>query len=245
MDSENRKQTDRAGLPRWLVAVIRVVLAAALPLALVLINARLLMSNAYLRWEYNKPGFPEDSFGLTKEDRLRYAPLALAYLFNNAGIGFLGDQVFPDGAPLYNERELSHMVDVKLVTQGLVRFGLGLVGVYLVCVALLAVRSETRPALYTALFAGSALTVGLLLAGVLTVGLAFDWLFIQFHALFFEGDTWIFKYSDTLIRLFPEQFWVDAFLLIFGGALVESVILGAVMWFLSRRQRSFQRGAVS
>ena len=36
--------------------------------------------------------------------------------------------------------------------------------------------------------------------------------FSGFHALFFEGDSWLFAYSDTLIRLFPIRFWQDTFL---------------------------------
>jgi integral membrane protein (TIGR01906 family) len=224
-------------IPGWLVSAIRVLLVAGLPLVLVLINARLLMSNAYLRWEYNKPGFPDDPYGFTREDRLQYAPLALAYLFNNAGVEFLGDQTFPDGSPLYNDRELSHMHDVKVVTRGLVRFGMALVIVYAAGIVVLAVSPAAHADLYAALLAGSVLTVALLVTGLITVSLAFDWLFVQFHALFFEGASWIFPTSDTLIRLFPEPFWIDAFALIFGGALVEAVILAGAMWALIRRER--------
>jgi uncharacterized membrane protein len=39
----------------------------------------------------------------------------------------------------------------------------------------------------------------------------FDALFRGFHAIFFKGDTWLFYTSDTLIRLFPEKLWSDAF----------------------------------
>jgi uncharacterized membrane protein len=46
--------------------------------------------------------------------------------------------------------------------------------------------------------------------------------FAGFHSLFFEGDSWLFLYSDTLIRLFPLRFWQDAFLwaavIALGGA---------------------------
>ena len=53
--------------------------------------------------------------------------------------------------------------------------------------------------------------------------IAFRQLFTLFHALFFEGDSWLFLYSDTLIRQFPMQFWQDAFLwagvIAIGGAL--------------------------
>jgi uncharacterized membrane protein len=41
----------------------------------------------------------------------------------------------------------------------------------------------------------------------------FDVFFTWFHGLFFEGDSWLFLFSDTLIRLFPIRFWEDAFLL--------------------------------
>jgi uncharacterized membrane protein len=53
--------------------------------------------------------------------------------------------------------------------------------------------------------------------------------------LFFEGSTWLFPTSDTLIRLFPQQFWVDAFVLMFGGALLEALVIGGLMWWLLRR----------
>ncbi len=225
-------------LPKWLVAVLRGILVAGLPLLLVLVNARMIMSNIYLRWEYNRPYFPDDPFGFTKEDRLKYAPLALDYLFNNAGTDFLSNQSLPNGTPLYNERELSHMDDVKVVTQGLLRFGTGLATVYILCVGLLATSRTTRPGLYDALFKGSILTLGLIVVGLAATALSFDWLFTQFHALFFEGESWIFPYSDTLIRLFPTRFWIDAFVLTFGGTLVEALLLGGSMWLGIRRRRT-------
>lgn len=219
-------------LPAWLATALKVYLVAALPLALVLLNARLLMSDTFLRLEYNRPGFPADTYGFTTEDRLTYAPLALNYLFNDAGIDFLGDQTFADGSPLYNERELSHMADVKDVTRMLTTFGYVLVALYAVSVVLLALRPATHPRLQTGLLQSGIFTIGLLIALIVIVALNFNAFFVQFHALFFEGDSWIFLYSDTLIRLFPEQFWTDAFVLLFGGAIVEALLIGggAFLW---------------
>ena len=56
-----------------------------------------------------------------------------------------------------------------------------------------------------------------ILAAVVVVGMfilpgLFWALFEGFHAIFFEGDSWLFLYSDTLIRLFPIRFWQDTFL---------------------------------
>ncbi len=222
-------------LPGWLLTIMHIIITGGLPLLLVLINARLLMSGPFLRWEYNRPSFPPDPFGFTTQERLTYAPVALAYLFNNKGIDFLGSETFPDGSPLYNERELSHMHDVKNVTRGLMRFGFGLMAVMGICILLMAVDPHARPTLYRALLFGGILTVLLIIAALVAVATSFDWLFTEFHHMFFVGDSWLFNYSDTLIRLFPEAFWTDAFALMFGGALIEALILAGVMWRLLRR----------
>ena len=55
--------------------------------------------------------------------------------------------------------------------------------------------------------------------------LAFRAFFTAFHRVFFEGDTWLFHYSDTLIRLFPERFWQDAFLWLGGLSLLAGGLL--------------------
>jgi integral membrane protein (TIGR01906 family) len=66
---------------------------------------------------------------------------------------------------------------------------------------------------------GGWLMVGLagLIGAIVIVGIAinpnvFDEFFVLFHSLFFEGNSWLFYFSDTLIRLFPIRFWQDAFL---------------------------------
>jgi integral membrane protein (TIGR01906 family) len=127
------------------------------------------------------------------------------------------------------------MSDVRNVTRGLVRFGFTLMGIWTVFVVLLALDPAARSTLYRALLFGSFLTAALIVLGLVAVATSFNWLFTQFHALFFEGDSWLFRYSDTLIRLYPERFWVDAFALMFGGTLLEAVVLGGVMWRLLRR----------
>ena len=95
----------------WLVTLL-------IPLALIGLGLRVLLTPVFLQFEYNMPYFPPDEYGFTKEDRLRWAPYAVEYLVNRADISYLGDLRFDDGTPLYNERELGHMQDVKRVAQG-------------------------------------------------------------------------------------------------------------------------------
>src|SRR4030067_1384188 len=63
---------------------------------------------------------------------------------------------------------------------------------------------------------GGWLTVIFVGSVVLFVLVGFGVFFVYFHEVFFNPGTWIFEYSDTLIRLFPERFWRDAFLVIGG-----------------------------
>jgi integral membrane protein (TIGR01906 family) len=218
-------------LPAWLVALLRALLIICLPVALVLTNVRLIMSDAYLHYEYGKPDFPPDPYGFSQADRLRYAPIALAYLFNAEGIEFLARQTFPDGSPQYNERELRHMRDVKVVTRGAMAVWLVSGLLIVASVVVLGWRPETRPALRAGLVGGAVLAVGILLALVLYILLNFNTFFIQFHQVFFEGDTWMFQWSDTLIRLFPLQFWSDGFTLIGVATLLQGLLVGAAAWF--------------
>lgn len=209
----------------WLVTIL-------VPLALLGLAIRVLLSPIFYKVEYNMPYFPPDEYGFTKADRLKWAPYAVNYLVNNADISYLGNLKFDDGKPLYNERELSHMNDVKRVTQGALR-------VWYVSLAILLLLGlwawfggwweSYRLGLMRGgwLMVGLAITIGL----IVVVGIAinpnvFDIFFAAFHSLFFEGDSWLFLFSDTLIRLFPIRFWEDAFLWAAVIALGGGVALG-------------------
>ena len=51
---------------------------------------------------------------------LKWSKVSIEYLLNDAGPEFLAAQRLGDGTPLYNERELSHMLDVKLLIQQMI-----------------------------------------------------------------------------------------------------------------------------
>jgi integral membrane protein (TIGR01906 family) len=208
----------------WLVSLV-------VPVVLIMTAVRLLLTPVFVNIEYHMPGFPEDGYGMTLEQRLTYAPLALDYLMNDEGVSFLGDQRFEDATPLYNERELEHMEDVKELTKTVLNVWL------LLLAALVFIAGAAWRLGYGAMFAGwlsrgGKLTVGLIVALLVIIALSFDALFTGFHRVFFEGDTWLFLYSDTLIRLFPMRFWQDVFIalgvLTLGG--------GAALWLGLRKR---------
>jgi integral membrane protein (TIGR01906 family) len=175
--------------------------------------------------EYRTPNFPPDPYGFTLEDRLYWSQIALTYLLNDSEISFLGDLRFPDGTPLYNERELGHMEDVKNVVE------VALIVWYISLGALLildlwAWRGNWWQSFRIGLSRGGWLTVILIGVAMVAVLVGFVWFFILFHQVFFESGTWVFRFSDTLIRLFPERFWRDTFLALGALSLAGGLFLG-------------------
>jgi integral membrane protein (TIGR01906 family) len=208
------------------------------PLALVGLGVRLLLTPAFLMFEYRLPSFPPDEYGFTTLDRVRWGPYGVNYLLNDSDISYLGNLRFGDGSPLFKTRELSHMHDVKVVTQA--AMGTWYIGVAGLAVLGLVARRFNWPAGYLAgLRRGGWLTLGLAATGgvIGTIGAAgsgdlFWSFFSDFHGLFFSGDSWLFAYSDTLIRLYPVKFWEDAITYIAAIA-----ALGAIGFIMGLRHR--------
>lgn len=208
--------------------------ALLIPYFIIMGAIRILMTPLFLRYEYLKPGFPADPYGLTTQDRLQWAPYALNYLVNDAGISYLGDLTFPNGTPLFNERELSHMVDVKTVVQlGLRVWAADIAALLLL--GLIAVLTHRSGAYLRGLSIGGWITVGAIVLILVAVFTNFDALFAAFHQLFFASGTWLFYYSDTLIRLFPLPFWSDGFTLMGILSTLGGLLFGIGGRALSKR----------
>jgi integral membrane protein (TIGR01906 family) len=219
-------------LSGWLTGVLGLFLVIALPVFLLLTSVRIVMSQAFLQLEFNRPGFPADPFGFTKADRLRYAPYAVRYLLNNAGISYLGNLTFDNGAPLFTDRELQHMHDVKHVTRVAFRVHIILGLALAAAVIVLPWRRDTLRVLWRGFSDGAILAISLIAALVILALTAWNFFFDNFHRILFKGDSWEFNTSDSLIRLFPQQFWFDAalsigFLTLLGAALI---ITGVWYW---------------
>ena len=211
--------------------VLLSVLTIIIPILLVLGTVRVMLTPVFIQTEYKLPNFPADKYGFSLEERLYWSEISRTYLVSNVPRDYLSGFKLKDGSPLYNERELRHMEDVKVVigiSQRVLNINLGV----FILITIWAYRYGAWDGFLVAMSRGGWLTVGLLTAMILAIFLNFDAFFVAFHRVFFEGETWIFKYSDTLIRLFPIRFWQDAFILVGGLTLGVGAALG---YFFGRR----------
>lgn len=243
-------------MPDWLVLVCRVVLIIGIPIVLTLTNVRLLMTHTFPQIEYGLPDFPADPYGFTTEDRLYWAQRSIDYILGDPAVGraeawkfsddgraaagtqappescgYYGDQYGArDCTYFYNDREVRHMVDVRNVTAAVLNVWVILGVLTLSAVGMLIYAGQTAT-LRWGLLTGAGLAWVLLIVAVLFIALGFQQFFTYFHQVFFQGDSWIFLWSDSLIRLFPLKFWFDAFLFVGLSTLAEAALVAALAWW--------------
>jgi len=219
---------------KFISMIVKILLVISIPLFIILTSIRILTNPLFPQFEYNTPGFPPDPYGFTKADRLNYAGISIDYLLDNSDISYFDQFKLADGSPMYNERELSHMRDVKILIQNAF-LGWGILGILLILAGVISWQQKNLGPFFMALSRGGWATlviIGLILVGVVV---SFNGLFTDFHRIFFTGDTWLFYYSDTLIRLFPMQFWQDAFIWMGVFASIQALIFGVFGRMIARR----------
>jgi integral membrane protein (TIGR01906 family) len=226
---------------RW-TNLVSVLIVLAMPVFLVLTVARVLITDWYPTYEYAKADFPPDPFGFTQAQRLELSLVSIHFLESpeppDVAIAMLRAQQMPGtDQPLFGPYELSHMMDVKRLTDSLwkahVIAGLVVAGGLILLLA----RRETRFSGYQALLYAGGFTTLLLIGLVLFVLLSWRQFFITFHDIFFPPGTWTFDFSSSLIRLFPDKFWFDAGTILTVGSLVLGLLVALIGYILIRADR--------
>jgi integral membrane protein (TIGR01906 family) len=215
--------------------VLVVAIAVAVPPTLVANALRALATETFTRWELDR--LEPDRYGLSADEREALALVGLESIRpGSEGIALLERATLPDGSSAFDGRELSHMEDVRTVFGVLLRFELAVI----VAVALLGLGlawTRFRAVVPMGLLAGSLATLAVAVLAVPLILLGFDAFFTRFHEVFFEGDTWRFSSTDTLIRLYPERLWEDVSVLGAALTVVQALVLAPLSWWWLRRAR--------
>lgn len=235
-DAERRAaERDQAVSAKPVLArVLQVLVAVFFPIIVIAAAIRAVTSPLFLWFEYNRPGFPADRFGFDQEERMTYASYTMDYLLNFAGPEYLGGLVDAGGDPLFATDEVGHMADVKMVIQ--LTFLAALILALVSVISIIYLARRYPGGVRRALFAGAVVT--LVLIGVVAVLAALGWqrFFAAFHSVFFADGTWTFAADDTLIRLFPGQFWIDAGIAVAAVILIISAVTLLATWPTKRRR---------
>ncbi|MBP6015894.1 MAG: TIGR01906 family membrane protein [Candidatus Promineofilum sp.] len=218
-------------LVRWLVIL-------AMPLFLGLGTVRAIIAWDYPAFEYGR--IAPDMFGFTPDQRLELARGTLDYLQRPepaAEVIHMLEALRQPGteSPLYNNDEIDHMIDVKNLTDVIRQIAYVSGAIVIAGLAFLLIPSPTRSFGWRTVMLAGLATVIVLAVIALSILIAWPIFFVQFHELLFPPGTWTFAYTDSLIRLFPEQFWFDIGVLISVTTLVLGILVALVGYLMSRR----------
>ena len=223
----------------WLVRAGAVLFVAALPVALIATNVRLLFTAEPLYTfaveRYDVPAVT----GIPRPEIDRAMAEIRDYFTNDQQL--LRITVTDERGrtnPLFTPREVLHMRDVKQLVQSIFTaqsLALGFVAAYVALRLLVEGRAGlvglarlTRIAALGTLAVAAAFGV--------TALLGFERLFEQFHLLSFRNDFWrLDPAQDHLVQMFPFEFWLVATLLLVGLTVVELLtLLALARWYLRR-----------
>lgn len=217
------------------------IIAVILPFVLLMNAIICVFTPQYLVSQYKSADFPPDPFGFTLEERIKYGTESVNYITDYTHKypdDYLAGLKKNDGSPLYNEREVSHMYDVRVLFQN-ARFAMAVMIVFIIATMLLVSKKpDSLPGFLHALRIGASLTLFLILLVGIGILTGFDAFFEAFHHLFFTGDTWLFWENDSLIRLFPESLWVHGFTLAAILTAVFALLILLLTHFAGKRVKS-------
>ena len=200
--------------------------------ALVILGASIapFLAPAYIRLEQDRVGVAAlTGYGPAELDAIAGTLIGDLLLWR-------GDfDVAVGGAPVLNDRERSHMRDVRGVFAGFFAL-VALAAVLLVVAARRAAGTKARRAMWRAVSGGArGLAIAIAVVGAVAV-LAFDAAFEVFHRLFFSSGSYTFNPStDRLVQLFPERFWYETST---GVGIVALVVALLTLWRASRNPAS-------
>ncbi len=183
-------------MKNWL-GLLKVILIVSIPFSLILLNLHLLLTRYFVQLNYTILGYED------KEEKLALATKTIEYIRGIIDENQLDKSVF-------TEKEINHLSDVRNLVFNALR--IHLIATVLTVVSTLILKNEKvsihkiKQCFYIGLFLTIVIT---LIVGMVTI-LDFNIAFIKFHQIFFTGGSWLFLPSDTLIKLFPIEFWINS-----------------------------------
>src|SRR4051812_41900247 len=190
-----------------------IVFALALPIFLVTSGVRqVALSDGFYLAEFGK--YRVGTITGLSEPELQQVAAAFVQYFQSPAARMDRSVSLPDRrGPLFNERELTHMVDVQALMHRI--FQIWAISLVALIVSAAAIAFAHVPTGAQALARAGVIGGGLALVVVGLAALAslvdFSALFTQFHFLSFSNDLWMLDpRRDHLIQLFPLNFFFDA-----------------------------------
>lgn len=233
----NLRHNDRLASSFGFRIAVIVLLAISLPLFFISLNVRVLTnSQTFYEWGFDANNV-ERRTGLDDAALTSAASQLIDYFGNDEE--FLDLRVEFEGREieLFNQREITHMADVKDVMNVMFNavWVTGAIVVIVVAGGFFLLGRGFLPMLRSGIMWSTiaGLTVAALF-GIATL-IDFNTTFRLFHEVVFRNDFWKLSPSQSLLlRLFPQGFWFAATLILVVLTAVQLGVVYGAAWWASR-----------
>ena len=143
--------------------------------------------------------------------------------------------------PFFNEREIKHMEDVKILFK--YGFNLKKISFVLTLFGIIFLINQNVPRLGRIIFYGPFIWWGAILMLFLLSTMNFNRYFTYFHLIFFDNDLWILNPdTDLLIQMLPEEFFISIFKRIVLSFIIIMSIIQLIGNMLMKKGRDKNEG---
>lgn len=213
------------GVIRGLATLLFII---AIPVAFIGTNVRYMANEGhvyeYAFDEYDAPA----RTGIARAELVRASGELRDYFNNDADLFFTRVNVGGKEVPLFNERETTHLKDVKQLF-GWVFTAHEIAFVYILSYVVgifIWAREKSLRTLAVQSLIGSLLTIGFIAFLAVFALSGFERAFERFHLIAFTNDLWqLNPATDHLIQMFPEEFWFDVTILTGLLTVAEAAII--------------------
>ena len=128
-----------------------------------------------------------------------------------------------DELGIFSEKEVTHLYEVKdLAKNGVYTLTITLA---ILIISLIILHYKSKEQVNKSFLYGSYLTIILFFMLVILVITNFNFLFTNFHRIFFQTNNWLLNENDLLITLFPLSFFLNTTAKIFISIILESIFI--------------------
>lgn len=140
----------------------------------------------------------------------------------------------------FEEREILHLADVRdVINSALITLYL-LIALFALMLIILYMTDKNFLHDLKVVFLLSSAGIVFFSGALFLLSSQFDFLFVQFHEIFFEQGSWIFPPGSRLVTIFPQAFFQNIFYKIILNSALFSAIILIVLIFLRKKQKNFK-----
>ena len=219
---------------RMILFVARILCAVSFPVLIISSTVSIYVSSLHLyNYDFEKYHISEVT-GISEAQLDNVAVMMARYLGGKSNTPQVTVNRDGKDLPLYNQKELLHLADVRIITDLFRILVIASLIVVLITGIMLFYR-EGAVTLIRQMRNGG--IIALLFTGILVIWavLDFDSLFYLFHILSFSNDLWLLDPTrDYLIMMFPQAFFNDAAITLIATIIVESIVLLAAALIIQK-----------